>query len=254
MNHKNYYLNNENYAKFLNNQEPSFFDKYFEFLTSIPGAKKVLDVGCGTGQVVRKLEEKGFTPTGLEVSQANLDIASKFTSNCQNYDGDTIPFGENYFDITGSFNVLEHVESPEKFIKEIVRVTKPGGKVILSSPNFLRVIGFADYHPHMRSIGAKMRNAKRLIEKYGEIKAKKANITFDRMHPIERDNFQPDDDAIIATNLLEMIYHLKTNGCKIISAHCTDRKVPALIDWVLNASPLKYLMFNAFVTAEKISQ
>lgn len=253
MEHKNYYVQNEEYAKFLNEQDDSFFDKYYEYLTQSPQASTILDIGCGTGQVVHRLEKAGFNPKGIEVSQANLDIASNFTSNCQFYNGTSIPFDDDHFDVVGSFNVLEHVENPEGFIKEMVRVTKPGGNIVLSSPNFLRVLGFMDYHPHMRSLGAKLRNARTLVRKFLKISSSKQSISFDRMSPIVKDNFEPDDDAIIATNLLEMSHHLKINGCKILSAHCTDRKVHPVLDWILNASPLKYVMFNAFLSAQKMN-
>ncbi len=67
-----------------------------------------------------------------------------------------LPFPDRHFASVGALNVLEHVEQPEAFIAELVRVTEPDGRIVLSSPNFFRVLGFRDYHPHMRGVGTKL--------------------------------------------------------------------------------------------------
>jgi SAM-dependent methyltransferase len=149
-------------------------------------------------------------------------------------------------------NVLEHVEEPEKFIAEIVRVTEPGGKIVLSSPNFFRVFGFRDYHPKMRGIGNKIRNWKRLSEKRAQMKSAPGSVKFDHMQPIVKKPFTPDDDAITATNADEIAFFLERFGCDIISVACTDRYVAKPIDFLLNLGPWRYLMFNSFVVARKM--
>ena len=45
--------------------------------------------------------------------------------------GEELPFGEGRFDLVFSFNVLDHVQSPERFVAELIRVTRPGGKVVV---------------------------------------------------------------------------------------------------------------------------
>ena len=59
------------------------------------------------------------------------------------------------------------------------------------------------------------------------------------------------DDAIVATNPLEMKFFLERNGCLVETLSCTDRHVAAPLDFLLNATPLRHLMFNAFVVARK---
>ena len=109
----------------------------------------------------------------------------------------------------------------------------------------------------MRGLASKWKNARTLWKKWYQIRSgeSKSGLRFDRMDPIIRENgeFKPDDDAIIATNLLEMCYHLGCNQCEILTSECTDRIVPGFIEWGLNCSPLKHLVFNAFVTARKIT-
>ena len=77
------------------------------------------------------------------------------------------------------------------------------------------------------------------------------DVRFDRMKPIVKEPFEPDDDAMVATNPYEIEFFLRRNGCEIEKVECTDRYVPGLADMILNATPARYLMFNAFVVARK---
>jgi len=212
---------------------------------------RALDVGCGVGQVVGRLTAAGVEAYGVDVSQPNIARAEKICPRCQIYDGKHLPFADNYFASVGAINVLEHVEEPEAFIAELVRVAEPGGRIVMSSPNFLRVLGFRDYHPKMRGIGSKWQNWKRLREKRKQMRVAPNEVRFDRMAPIVKEPFTPDDDAIVATNAGEIEFFLRRNGCEIESVQCTDRYVPRPADLILNATPLKYLVFNAFVVARK---
>jgi 2-polyprenyl-3-methyl-5-hydroxy-6-metoxy-1,4-benzoquinol methylase len=251
MSHQETYHQNENYAQFLSGQDSGFFAKYADALKpSEPGAR-VLDVGCGVGQVVARLQTAGFEAHGVDVSQPNVIRARQVTERCQVYDGKKLPYPDNYFVSAGALNVLEHVEEPEAFIKELVRVVKIGGRVVLSSPNFFRVLGFRDYHPRMRGVGQKWKNWKRLREKRALMKTGSENVRFDRMAPIVKEPFTADDDAIVATNPLEMQFFLQRAGCTVESVACTDRCVAWPIDWLLNLTPTRYLMFNAFVVARR---
>ena len=201
--------------------------------------------------MVGRLTEAGFEAYGVDVSEPNIERARRFSSRCQFYDGKRLPFPDGFFAGVGALNVLEHVEEPEAFIPELVRVAAPGGRIVLSSPNFFRVIGFRDYHPKMRSLANKWRNWRRLLEKRRQMKADPDSVRFDRMTPIVKEPFTPDDDAIVATNGLEMEFFLQRAGCAVAEVLCTDRYVARPIDFLLNLTPARYLMFNAFVVARK---
>ena len=153
--------------------------------------------------------------------------------------------------MVGALNVLEHVEEPEAFIGELARVTRPGGRIVLSSPNFLRALGWRDYHPRMRGLASKWRNFLGLLARLRQIRTAPDKVRFERMAPIIRQPFQPDDDAIVVTNPVEMTFFLRRAGCEILSVECTDRYVPRVVDFILNATPLRYAMFNSFVVARR---
>jgi SAM-dependent methyltransferase len=251
MSHQDTYTHNEAYAEFLANWDENFYAKYADTLKPDNAGARVLDVGCGVGQVVARLTEAGFEAHGLDVSEPSIERARRFCPLCQVYDGSALPFPDNHFAAVGALNVLEHVETPEAFLTELVRVLSPGGKVVVSSPNFFRAIGFRDYHPKMRGLGNKWANWRRLAAKRKMIKTHPEKVRFDRMTPVVKEPFEPDDDAIIATNGLEIAFFLERAGCVIQSVSCVDRYVGKPLAFALDATPLRYLMLSGFVIARK---
>jgi len=252
MSHQETYHQNENYAQFLSGQDDGFFAKYADALKTGEKGARVLDVGCGVGQVVARLQSAGYEAHGVDVSEPNVSRARQVTERCQVYDGKKLPYADQFFASAGALNVLEHVEEPEAFIKELVRVVKIGGRVVLSSPNFFRVFGFRDYHPKMRGVGQKLKNWNRLQQKREQMKTDPDKVRFDHMTPIVKEPFTADDDAITATNPLEMQFFLERSGCVVESVACTDRYVAGPIDFFLNLTPTRYLMFNAFLVARRV--
>jgi SAM-dependent methyltransferase len=250
--HESYYKHNEAYAQHLEAWNPQLYAKYADTLMPEKPGARALDVGCGVGQVVARLTEAGFEAHGVDVSEPNIERAKKVSLRCQLYDGKRLPFEDKFFACAGALNVLEHVGEPEAFIRELVRVVDVGGKVILSSPNFFRVFGFRDYHPNMRGVGNKLRNWRRLREKRAQMHRDPSVVRFDHMQPIVKQPFTPDDDAIVATNALEMKFFLEQSGCEVLRVECTDRYVAKPIDFLLNLGPWRYAMFNSFLVARRV--
>ncbi len=250
--HDSYYKQNEAYAQHLEAWDPALYGKYADTLKPQKPGARALDVGCGVGQVVGRLNEAGFEAHGVDVSEPNIVRAKKVCPRCQLYDGKRLPFDDQFFASVGALNVLEHVDEPEAFVRELVRVVEIGGRVVLSSPNFFRVFGFRDYHSKMRGIGNKLRNWKRLREKRAQMWRDPDAVRFDHMQPIVKEPFTPDDDAIVATNALEMKFFLERADCEVLNVECTDRYVAKPVDFVLNFGPWRYAMFNSFLVARRV--
>jgi 2-polyprenyl-3-methyl-5-hydroxy-6-metoxy-1,4-benzoquinol methylase len=249
---ESYYRQNEAYADFLAGWDAAFYAKYADTLQPSQPGGRVLDVGCGVGQVVARLTEAGFEAYGVDVSEPNIQRAHKSSDRCQLYDGKALPFPDQYFASAGALNVLEHVDEPEAFIGELVRVVNVGGKVVLSSPNFFRVFGFRDYHPQMRGLANTWHNWRKICRKRRQMKTAPDSVRFDRMKPIIKEPFAPDDDAIVATNAVEMKFFLERAGCRVESVSCCDRYVTKPLDLLFNIGPWRYLMFNAFLVARRV--
>ena len=252
MSHQETYRQNEAYAEFLAGWDANFYAKYADSLRPVRAGARTLDVGCGVGQVVARLTEAGFEAWGVDVSEPNITRAHKFSERCQLYDGRKLPFPDRHFASVGALNVLEHVEEPEAFIAELARVTEPGGHIVLSSPNFFRVFGFRDYHPRMRSQETSGVSGGVFCAKRRLMRTQPGRRCVLGTQPIVKQPFTPDDDAIVATNPLEMEYFLTRAGCVVESVACTDRYVAGPVEFLLNLGPHgATFMFNSFFVARR---
>src|SRR3989344_4267979 len=90
--------------------------------------KRALDVGCREGIQTKWLENKGFEVTPI-------DIEKKF-ERCLIVDANKpLPFADNSFDLIWASEVIEHLDDPAKTVAEFRRVLKPGGEMIITTPN-----------------------------------------------------------------------------------------------------------------------
>ncbi len=111
---------------------------------------KVLDIGCGIGNYLEELIQKGYTVTGVDVSinmlQISKDRLKKYLSHppLSLADIEKLPFNNNEFDIILCVGVLEYLKTDDKAIAEISRVLKPAGKIFLSLPNIMSIKNFLD--------------------------------------------------------------------------------------------------------------
>jgi ubiquinone/menaquinone biosynthesis C-methylase UbiE len=119
------------------------------------GGSRVLDVGCGIGYGVASYK-MADTRVGCDINLPSLNAARKrFGSNTDFVcaDAQALPFRSKTFELTLSFEVLEHLANPNAALCELQRVCKQNGIVVLSTPNKLMVspIGrtpFNPYHSH----------------------------------------------------------------------------------------------------------
>lgn len=107
----------------------------FSLLPQLKG--KLLDVGCGVGTISCQLQKQGFEVYGIDFSSAAIKKAKEKGIKAIECDLDKegIPFEDNYFDVVWAGDVIEHVFDPIFLFKEISRVVKPRGKVLLTTPN-----------------------------------------------------------------------------------------------------------------------
>jgi 2-polyprenyl-3-methyl-5-hydroxy-6-metoxy-1,4-benzoquinol methylase len=113
--------------------------KSYESAGELCRGKDVLDWGCNTGYGMEILAKTAASVSGLDVSErAVIAARQRLGSNAadiQYYKGKRCGFADHSFDVVTSFQVLEHVSDYETYFSEILRVTRPGGLVILATPN-----------------------------------------------------------------------------------------------------------------------
>ena len=101
--------------------------------------RDVLDVGCNTGYGTLRFAPVAARVVGVDVSPRAIDAARQRAPEGRPEfvltSGFDLPFPDGSFDLVTSFQVLEHVPDTTAFLGELARVTRPGGTVILATPN-----------------------------------------------------------------------------------------------------------------------
>ncbi len=131
------------YDAWYTDKKGSFVDKVETELAfnmmEIKKGMKILDVGCGTGNFSVKLAKKGCSVTGIDVSDEMLSIARKKASDLNldielmNMNVNNLSFDDNTFDGIISMTAFEFIEDAPKALKELLRVVKKGGQVLIGT-------------------------------------------------------------------------------------------------------------------------
>ncbi len=99
--------------------------------------KKILDLGAGNGKISQFFLDCGYDVYGIEWTKAGVEHLTKIGVKAQKMDLEKFPYDyENeYFDEIFWGDNIEHLYFPETVTKEIYRILKPGGRLVLSTPN-----------------------------------------------------------------------------------------------------------------------
>jgi SAM-dependent methyltransferase len=109
------------------------------------GAHRILDVGAGEGYfsslVGARAAAQGFDPRNLVCACDLHPEQFKYNAvDCLKIDAQgLLPFSDDSFDAACSIEVVEHLEDQFHFARELYRVTKPGGRAVITTPNILNV-------------------------------------------------------------------------------------------------------------------
>ena len=122
--------------------------------------RRVLDVGCGTGRFTRAFEQAGAEVTGLDADAGMLDLAhERVEGDLVAGDAHRLPVEANAVDVAVAITLLEFVDEPRAVVDELVRVTRPGGRVVLAALNRASPWGVA----HVRELRGPAWSAARLL-------------------------------------------------------------------------------------------
>jgi methionine biosynthesis protein MetW len=113
-------------------------DKYAAVVRELPEKCTILELGCATGYFASELVKRGFDVTGIErdpdavlvarsrgvkVIHADIDVPDAFCGF------------EDKFDVILAMDVLEHLATPDRLLRQLRRILRPGGKLIITGPN-----------------------------------------------------------------------------------------------------------------------
>ncbi|TGL23662.1 class I SAM-dependent methyltransferase [Leptospira bourretii] len=95
-----------------------------------------LDIGSSFGGFLESAKKEGFSVQGVEISEYASRYANE--NGIPTFQGDLLDaqFPNEYFHVITMVEVIEHIENPNLFFKEITRILKPGGLLLLQTANF----------------------------------------------------------------------------------------------------------------------
>jgi len=102
--------------------------------------RRVLEAGCGSGLILNRLNHIAKKAVGIDLSEGMLRKALERKTDVAQANMHDLPFPDATFDAVVSFKVLAHIEPIDAALAELVRITKPGGRLALEfyNPNSLR--------------------------------------------------------------------------------------------------------------------
>lgn len=125
----------------------------YEFAIPFITGKNVLDVGCGRAYGTELMSSYASFITGLDYDQATVDdntMRLKALNNIRFVRATIppLPFEDNTFDVITAFQFIEHIADRKEFLKECLRVLKPGGKFLVTTPNVKKSFAPNPFHVH----------------------------------------------------------------------------------------------------------
>jgi SAM-dependent methyltransferase len=98
------------------------------------GKLKILEVGSGLGYLTYALTKRGHEVLGLDVSQTAVDAAvRRYGANYRC--GDVVRYSDHPSDVVIATELIEHIPDVRAFLKALFRLVKPGGDIVLTTPN-----------------------------------------------------------------------------------------------------------------------
>ena len=113
--------------------DPEYVDQILPLVARhVRGARRLLDVGCGEGQVARHLAADGAEVIGLDPTLGQLTTAQDRGGACYlRARAEALPCASGFFDTVVLCLAIEHVDAYETAIAEVARVLEPGGRFVL---------------------------------------------------------------------------------------------------------------------------
>ncbi len=188
---------------------------------------RVLDAGCGTGLILREVQPVAAKAVGADLSHGMLGAAAGRGLTVAQANLTALPFADASFDLVFSFKVLAHVQDIGLALRELTRVTRPGGRLLLEF-----------YNPWSLRYLAKRLWAGRISESTTE------RAVYTRWDSVRG----------LQSHLPEELELLNVHGVRVLTPAAAFHRVPGLGS-LLRAgerlalhSPLRY--FGGFVVAE----
>lgn len=110
------------------------WDMSIMFLSALHGGR-LLELGCGSGDFLSRLSALGWLAEGADVDPHAIENARRKGLNVTLGRVEDLAYPSDWFDAVIMVHVIEHIHDPRAFLQECYRVLKPGGQLVLVTPN-----------------------------------------------------------------------------------------------------------------------
>ncbi|MCE2399595.1 class I SAM-dependent methyltransferase [Candidatus Poribacteria bacterium] len=229
---REFYETSETYKDLLAAHDEVYLRHYVELVTRYaPSGSNILDLGCGNGISARLLNQADYDVVGTDISPLFLEEARNWENPKLRYqvcDVLELPFDNESFDVICSNELIEHLPDVETALKEMGRVVRKGGKIVLSGPNlcspltpFLDWINLVCGKPGRPVWGETKRQALQQFKRNCGLYIKKRFVTktphfIYRDPDLQADAIGGDADSAYYANPIDLAQFFKLNGFSIV--------------------------------------
>jgi 2-polyprenyl-3-methyl-5-hydroxy-6-metoxy-1,4-benzoquinol methylase len=122
------------YLVYLVPHKSFYLDTHVMYLQAVKEGR-VLDVGCGNGERLALLKQLGWTVKGIDIDRQAVEAARQKGVDADCGELKVMPYPASSFDAVILSHVIEHVPQPVELLSECARVLKPGGRLVMLTPN-----------------------------------------------------------------------------------------------------------------------
>jgi 2-polyprenyl-3-methyl-5-hydroxy-6-metoxy-1,4-benzoquinol methylase len=126
----------------LGSSEQRIYDTVAALLADRRAAGVLADVGCGTGNLARTLAGRFSRVIGVDVVRYDA-LPAEVDFRRGDLDRDPLPIADADVDVAAAVETIEHLENPRALMRELTRIVRPDGLVVVTTPNQLSALSLA---------------------------------------------------------------------------------------------------------------
>lgn len=165
-----YYSGIGDFSSSRDRELTNWFRAMFEYINKFyhikkGRGKKLIEFGCATGATANLLADFGFNVYSTDISKYAVNLATKNYPDVKFnvHDMQKLFMKDKNFDVACAFDVIEHLKDPEMALRNTYKILKPGGTIILTTPNDYKHMSNDPTHINVK----KPSEWKKIIKKVG---------------------------------------------------------------------------------------